>query len=700
MDFSKIDEQLKVEPFYLPNNEAKFDITLYLYDEGNRIEGVCNYQTTLFTENTINYILQEYLRILLKLIDNPQDTIAEIARRKSIVYKKYLQPTGFTERKNLLYYFEQMCLALPDKTILYEGDECITYRELDLRSDSIAASLIQLYDQSPQSIRIVLLFEQNILALQAMIGVLKTGAIFIPVSIDHPVERISYILQDAQAFILVTEEKYKAVAETAIGLSGQPVMMMCIEEIVEELTRFPEKYTKIAEDDITYILYTSGTTGKPKGVIQRHKCVAHYVLQYIEQTRLKQSDRISLISSFGHDAFIIDAFSALFSGAAMVSYHLAKLGILPFLQLIETAQITVLHCVPTVFRAILNDMTEKKRIELIIKQLRLIVLGGEVMQVSDIICWQNVPDGCELMNLYGCSEASIITIYKVPKQRKREKIVVPIGALLPGMQMHIRKPDGRDTCINERGEIVIMSEYIADSYWNRPLETEQAFEQCEDGRRCYHTGDIGYIGFDGELYFAGRADRQVQIRGHRVELSEIEAVIQSIPGLVRAAVTYNSQEEGQPSLVAFYQCDIDHCLDKEMLRDILKLQLPPYMIPDYMIQLEQFPVTVSGKIDYETLKNQIRPEKYQSSYAMPETEMEQRIYRLFQKVVVAEYLGVDDDFFMIGGNSLSALKLEAEFEIQKIPLDYKDIYLYKTVRALAGAAMQKEKNCECDITEH
>jgi acyl-coenzyme A synthetase/AMP-(fatty) acid ligase len=330
----------------------------------------------------------------------------------------------------------------------------------------------------------------------------------------------------------------------------------------------------------------------------------------------------------------------------------------------------------------------------------LIVLGGEVVQVSDIICWQDVPDGCELMNLYGCSEASIISIYKIPKQWRRDMVAIPIGALLPGMHLHIRKPDGSDACINERGEIVIMSEHIADSYWNHPAETKRVFRQCGEGRRCYYTGDMAYIGFDGELYFAGRADRQVQIRGHRVELPEIEVVIQSIPGLVQAVVAYNRQGDRQPSLVAFYQCDTDFYLDEAMLRDILKLRLPPYMMPDDMVQLDQFPVTVSGKVDYEALKNQDQPVKCQSSSAMPETEMEQSIYHLFQQVVAAENLGIDDDFFMIGGNSLSALKLEAEFEIQKIPLDYKAIYLYKTVRALAIAAMQKEKDCECDITKH
>lgn len=617
----------------------------------------------------------------IPLVDEEDEKAMEI-------YNQTDEPVAFPL---YLDYLAREVAAHPDKKMIVGIDETITYREFDERSNQIANTLIGLGVKADD--KVVTLTKRIANAFVAREGVLKSGAAFLPIDPAYPDERISYIIEDAEAkFVLTTKDIYEKKKD-----SYPNVTFLLIEDIVQKASKNAVKI-KISPQSLAYCIYTSGSTGKPKGVMIEHHSLANLVdlnpHNYVAREYVENASVTVALASLSFDLSIQEEFIPFANGLTTVMA--SEEEILNPVQLAERMKdngVDILTTTPSY----VNNVLDIEMVMEAFRNLKAIDLGAEAIPASLIQKMKDRGMKARPFNGYGPTEATVTcTMDEIVSPR------ITIGFPDANVKTYIIDNKLRRLPLGATGELLIGGTGVARGYIHRDDLNKEKFIHF-DGVYAYRSGDLARLNYDGRIEFFGRKDNQVKLRGLRVELDEIENNMAAYPGISRAVVLVKETAEEGQFLVGYY-------LSKEEiptadLKAHLAKSLTPYMIPKVFVHLETIPMTQNGKVDKKAL-----PEpsfkREEAKVRLPRNEIQQAIYDIFAHVLGLSTLSIDDDFFDLGGTSLSASKVAMLALEKKLPISYGDIFDNPTVADLAalvknhgqGNAVSSEKEKE-PVTE-
>lgn len=543
--------------------------------------------------------------------------------------------------------FEAIVRAHADRIAVRMPGGRWTYRELNAAANRIAWRLLR--DPGDRGRPVALWLEPGPLLFSAMLGVLKAGRFYVPFDPALPEARVRAILAQAEADLIVTD---RGGAEGVARAAGPSARVARVDEMAGS-GPCDDPAVPVGADDLAYVLFTSGSTGMPKGVMQSHRNLLHNVLKLTNGLGIGPDDRLTLLSSVSFGASVSDVYGALLNGAAVCPFPLRGDGLLRLRFFLADEGITILHCVPSLFRqfAASLDGTED------LSRLRLVKLGGEPVLRSDFELYrERLPRGCLFHVGLGSTEMNVIRQWFADHDSACPTPIAPLGYPVDGTEVVLLDEGGRPTDA-ETGEIAVVSSTLALGYWKRPDLTAEAFAPVpgRGGERMFRTGDVGRMLPDGCLLYVGRKDSRVKVRGHRVELAEVEAVLVVVPGVREGAVVAREGPTGT-RLVAYVVAKAPHP-GADALRRELAGQLPEPMVPALFVFVDALPKTAGGKIDRNALPEpgSARPE-LETPFAEPADATERRVADLFADLLRVDRVGAADDFFDLGGDSLSVVE--------------------------------------------
>jgi amino acid adenylation domain-containing protein len=585
--------------------------------------------------------------------------------------------------------FEAVARRHPDKPAVVCGSVSYTYDQLNRKSNRLANAIheqIKSNEMKSQPLTALLFHHDADLAV-GILGALKAGAAYVPLDPTYPQGRLLAILKDAGVDTLVCGSGLSSAARDLVEELDPRTPVIDASNLNPEL---PEDNPTIDTDPDhwAYILYTSGSTGRPKGVAQNHRNALHHCRVYTNALRIHAKDRISLFSSYGFDAAKMDIYGALLNGATLYPFDIkSNLSQLP--QRLAEERITIYHSIPTVYRYFL-DQLEKEKGQVRFPHLRFAVLGGEAVLRRDVERYQTLlPDHCLLINGLGPTESTLTLQYFMNKETILWREAAPVGFAVDKTEVLLLDRDNREAPVYGVGEIVYKSDHLALGYLNNPEKTHDAFtvDPLTGDGRVYRSGDLGRRLPDGNIEYAGRGDSQVKVSGYRVELPEIESLLDRCAGVKKSVVVAQPEPSGDNQLLAYYSAPAGEEVTEASLVRQLKKNLPDYMIPRLFFPVEEFPLTGTGKIDRKALANKDTSQLVtQTEFVAPRDGIERTLASIWQEILEIDRVGILHNFFVLGGNSLRAVVLVSDILKQlnvKLPLT--DVFRHATLRDMAAA---------------
>ena len=655
---------------------AKFDISFYLEEENQEIKLKFVYNKLLFKSSTIEGMSRHFQTLLEQVIIAPENNIASFSLlSEKECYQLTHQVNKVTPTNSFLNFpktdieqsipsrFEEQVKKYPDKIAVQSKDNQYTYQKLNTEANKIAKSLLNL--GIDKQAKVALFFDHNVSMIAAMLGVLKAGKIYVPIDPNYPQDRVLYTLEDSCAEVILTNQinsdNIKAITHGKLPI----INIDKLNDVAVEIN------LEISPDTLAYILYTSGSTGQPKGVIQNHLNVLHFIRNHTNNLHISADDNLNLLASYSFDAAVIDIFSALLNGATLFVFDIKKEGLNSLYNWLETHKITIFHSTPTVYRYFLEKLGSKVSLaKAQLSHIRLVVLGGEPVLKKDVKLYQQFfADNCIFVNGLGATECSFYLQYLLNKKTQIQKQIIPVGSTFEDTEIVLLDEEGNITDLY--GEIAVRSPHVALGYWQKEELTQAVFLKDFQGKdkRIYSTGDWGRLRNDGVIECLGRKDNQVKIRGFRVELGEIEALLNKHPQIKQSVVIYKEDSLREKQLIAYIvPQDISLVSNSQpqiikQVREFLQEKLPSYMIPAKFVLLETLPLTPNGKIDRRILTAREESEVVvKESFIPPRSPLEEQISNIWQKMLGIELIGVNDNFFDLGGHSLLAIRLLARIE--------------------------------------
>ncbi len=678
---------LNVVPLDHGNQQAQFDLSLDMEDRDELITGVFEYNTEQFDAATIECMAQHFETLLSGVVRRPATSLGDLtlldtSERERL--RKLSNPALADGRVEACVHelFERQVALSPDAVALVFEERFLTYRELNEQANRLARHLLSM-GAGPE-ILVGLLLSRGLEMVVAMLAVLKSGSAYVPLDPKYPASRIHYMLEDSRTTILITQEEFRA------GLPTAPANVLCLDR--EEAPWNEHASSNLEEPtepkDLAYVVYTSGTTGMPKGVMVEKGSLGSHILSIVKEYGLGDSDRVFQFASTSFDVAGEEIYSALVAGARLhIRSEQMSLDPANLLRKLEEWQITKVD-LPTAYWHHLTAAIDDLALP-IPSRLRLVLIGGEAVRPQSVVAWQkHWGDSPELVNAYGPTEATITsTIFLIPCDW-RPRTTVPIGTPIPGTQAYILDSDGSPTPLGLVGELYLAGAQVARGYINNPELTNERFVHGSFGdgaaSRMYKTGDLARWLPDGAIEFLGRLDTQTKIRGFRVELGEIENCLVQHPEVLEAVVRVREDSSRVQTLVAYLVPLSSQSFDPRALRTYLQSFLPDHMVPSAYVCLEDLPVKASGKIDVEALPLP----SYQSSrntIIAPDTPNEKALSALFTDVLKLDSVSATDDFFELGGHSLLVLELIARVRATlRVELSLLDVFDKPVLRDLAA----------------
>jgi amino acid adenylation domain-containing protein len=603
---------------------------------------------------------------------------------QQLMQRHHVSPTNpFTKfnkedvEQSICERFQQQVRMYPEGIAIKTRDYKFTYEALNQFANRIARAILT--QRGREAEPIPLLFESDAPIIAAMLGVLKAGKFYVPLDTTVPQTRISYILEDLQAGLLITDSKHISLAQE---LNRGGLKILNIDELDASLST-ENLDLPIQPDNFAYIIYTSGSTGHPKGVIQNHRYVLHLAMNYTNTAHICANDRLALLQSPTFTGAVRDIYCALLNGATVLPFDVKRLGLINLSSFLQQEEITVFFAVATLFRHFANALTGQEKFP----KLRLIQLGSETIYKKDAELYQqNFSDECILVANLGSTEISPIRQYFIDKKTEITSSTVPVGYAVEDTEVLLIDEQGKPVDFNQIGEIVVKSRYLSVGYWRKPEITQAVFLADPSGgdERLYKTGDLGCMMPDGCLSHFGRKDFQVKVRGYRIEVAEVEMALFNTNLVREVAVLALPDHVGEERLVAYIVPQPTSFSIRE-LRRLVRESLPSYMVPSLYITLESLPLTPTGKIDRRALP---APDKVQTErladFVAPRTLIEQQLAEIWSQVLRQTSIGINDNFFELGGDSLLATQVIARIpHVFSVNVSLQTLFTLPTIASLA-----------------
>lgn len=579
--------------------------------------------------------------------------------------------------------FELQARQSPDCTAAVCNGEHLTYREMDRRANGLADCLRR-QGVGPETM-VGVSFQRSIAMVTALIAVAKTGGAYVPLDPAYPLERLLYMVDDASARLIITANNLTRLFSR---LALKTVRLDEGSEAIVTDTRQPARGCPIP-DNAVYVVFTSGSTGNPKGVVVSHRALVNECSAFARHHGLKPGERLLQFASVGFDVAAEEVFAPLISGATVVLGPVdAVVSILELLSLCDREQLTVLNLPSTYWHEWVDEYSRGRHH--IPSSLRLVVVGNEKVFLESLVRWQRFAEGrIEWKNAYGPTEATITTTIYRADRTERLLQSVPIGKPIWNAEVYLLDRQMRPVPMGVVGELHIGGAGLARCYLNQPDLTAEHFAPNAFGRgpgeRVYRTGDLaGYLA-DGNIEFVGRMDDQVKVRGYRIELGEIEAALNAIQTVKEGAVSVKEAIGGDRRLVAYVAFSDGAQTDVAAVRDSLKQRLPEFMVPTAFVVLDGLPKTATGKIDRRALPAPELRRSEPRGPSPPRTEVERLLVKIWRDVLGVEP-AIDDDFFNLGGDSILSLQIVGMAGQSGIKLTPKQVFQHPTIRELAALA--------------
>ncbi|MGH7832899.1 MAG: non-ribosomal peptide synthetase [Candidatus Binatia bacterium] len=562
--------------------------------------------------------------------------------------------------------FEKMVRLHGDRVAVKTSDRILTYDELNRSANRVAGTILP-YCASKEK-PVALLLDQGPAFIAALLGVLKTGNFYVPLDPAFPHGRCAYMLEDSTSRLILTDNKGVSMAAR---LAGNVRRVINVDDLWNGVSD-ENLGLALSPETLACALYTSGSTGQPKGVLHSHSSVLHMTMNFTHALRLEKDDRVTLPYSPTTMGSLRTIFLALLNGAAVLTFDIKKEGLDHFAAWLQSEKVTILRLGPTAFRHFIDTLSGREKFP----DIRMIYLGGEPIYKKDAESHKkHFSENCLLVAGLGATETGIVLFYVVDKQTEIAGSMVPLGFPAEDTEVLLLDEAGDEVGLAEIGEIAVKSRYLSCGYWRNPALTKARFlTGGESSLRIYRTGDLGRRLPDGSFVHCGRADFQVKIRGYRVEVAEIEMALIEYGGIKEAVVVGREDRLGGQILVAYAVPVVSAALRVGDLRSFLKRKLSDYMIPSAFVVLDRLPLLPNGKIDRRALPAPSgRRPMLDSPFVAPRDPIEEELAKIWAQVLSLDDVGIHDNFFELGGHSLAAARVISQvikrFQLE-IPLPF------------------------------
>jgi amino acid adenylation domain-containing protein len=547
--------------------------------------------------------------------------------------------------------FREQVASAPDSVAVRTRTAELSYERLDRWSDAIAAQLLSHLDFRSEPVPFLL--AQGPLAIATTLAILKAGKFYVPLDPSWGAQRVIDLVEELDARLVLTSGEFAPAIRGRLGDAS----LLELSSDDPEVVGAPVHVTS-APDEPAYVYFTSGSTGRPKGVIDCHRNVLHNVMRYTEALRISGTDRLSLLQSCGFSGAVSSMFAALLNGATACPVDLRGETPAGLARWLDELSVTIYHSVPSVFRAVVSTGR-------VFSKVRVVRLEGDRASRLDLESFRSQFMRPSMLAVgLGATETGLVCQYLFDHDSVMPDGVVPIGYPVTDVHVEVRAEGGRPAPAGTAGEIVVKSRFLALGYWRDDRATAQAFESAGPGslERIYKTGDLGRIRDDGSVEHLGRLDGRARVRGQWVELADVDVALCALPGVREAAVTVG-KDDREASLVAYYVTGNRPGPTVPELRRQLASRLPPHMLPSRFIELDRFPLNANGKLDRAALPEPppARP-NLGLPVATPRNLVELRLCELWEELLSVGPVGILDDFFDLGGDSLLATLMMARVE--------------------------------------
>lgn len=660
---------VEVQEYYCGSQSYSLQLTIKEW-EHNNITLNYDYKIEEYSASDIRAMHRAMLNIINKILNNENIAIKDIKllSEKEINYKVHTLNSTQNAYPNKTVYelFEEQANLTPNEVALEFKEKVLTYKELNEKSNQLANYLREKGVKKGSIVGIMMTHTFELVI--GILGVLKAGAAYIPIDTNYPIERINYVLQDSESHMILTNFQ----VEDELKFSGDIINLSNV-ELNEYSKETPIKLN--GTNELAYIIYTSGSTGKPKGVMIEHRGLVNYIWWAKKMYLKDKKEVVALYSSISFDLTVTSIFTPLVSGNKIVIYDNDETEFVLY-KILREKKATVLKLTP----AHLTLLKDRDNSDSSIKRF---IVGGEDLKVNlakEI--YHSFGKNIEIYNEYGPTETVVgCMIYKYDEEMDRGTSV-PIGRPIDNAQIYILDSDFNIVPTGVIGEIYVSGDGVARGYLNREHLTKERFIKNPfiEGKRMYKTGDTARYLESGDIEYIGRIDNQVKIRGHRIELGEIEKYLLENESVKEAVVVFKEDDLENKLLNAYVVCK-STVTDSE-LKDWLMKFLPKYMMPNNFIFLEQLPLTVNGKVNYDLLPKVKSSNKEFLEY---KTDAEKELVKVIQETLGIQNISLNDNYYQIGGDSIKAIQISSKLKNIGLELKAKDILTYDSIKEIAAA---------------
>jgi amino acid adenylation domain-containing protein len=660
------------------------DLTLYLQDNVQGLRGWVAYSTDLFDATTIARLVGHWQKLLEGVVADPEQPISELPlltdAEQQLLVEWDATVTAYSKENCIHQLFEAQVECTPDAVAAVYKDAQLTYRELNQRANQLAHYLQKL-GVGPE-VLVGICAERSLDMVVGMLGILKAGGAYVPLDPTYPSERLAFMLTDAQVPVLVTQEHLTK------HLPVHGLKVVCLDADATALAQQDKANPPPTgtADNLAYVIYTSGSTGRPKGVQILHRAVVNFLLSMRQQPGLTAEDTLLAVTTLSFDIAALEIFLPLIVGARLIvaSRDVVTSGT-ALAEALDRSHATVMQATPITWRMLLAAGWQGN------PRLK-ILCGGEALPQE--LARQLLPKAASLWNLYGPTETTIwSTVCKIEPEHE----LVTVGRPIANTQIYLLDAQLHLVPIGVSGELYIGGDGLARGYLNRPELTAERFipHPFSDapGACLYKTGDLARYRADGTIELIGRLDHQVKLHGFRIELGEIEAMLGQHLAVRQAVVMAREDTPGDKRLVAYVVPQPEQTLTSSELRRLMQERLPDYMIPTAFVFLETLPQTPNGKVDRRALPapEQTRP-KVDTPFITPTLMVHHQLIQIWEELLDARPIGIQDNFFDLGGYSLLAVRLVDRIEqVWSKKISPEMLLANPTIEHLANALVQPEE---------
>lgn len=704
-----------------PTDEiARFDLAVFIDDSRDEIQGHVSYKTSLFNAATISSYINRFTQLLACILHSPDDairTLSILTREEEhiILHDWNHSQCDYPNQSTIAELFQRQVELCPDNIALVCRETQLTYQELNSKSNALANVIRQTYkqrtgaDMKPGTL-IPLCFDRCLEMVISILAVFKAGGAYVPIDPNYPSERIDYILSDICAAFILSKRCFVQHNKTESSSNkpdnqhiNRPLFFDDFAVVADLDEAFyhhaePNRPPFSAATDLAYVIYTSGTTGQPKGVMVTHRALAYYTYMFIETVSVDKINS-AFVLNYCFDASLPTIFSGLLtSGTTTILDNINDFTSQDLVAYLQAEKINTLRLTPSMLMSCQDELVKyNTRLSL--------VLGGEPINYAAVNALRS-NSHIKLFNQYGPTEC---TVGSTVKPISEDVSVQNIGKPYAGKRLYILDQSKQLSPIGLIGELYIGGEGLATGYLNRSELTQERFvanpymtkEDKQKGyTRLYKTGDLGRWLDNGDIEYIGRNDDQIKLRGYRIELGEIEHKILALPGIKAACVLLQQQANAshhKKYVVGYYRLEDNVHITGDVILQQLAIHLPEYMLPSHVIEVDAFSLTANGKLDKKALP---KPEFTQSEhYETPSNEYERKIGVIWQEILGLERVGMTDDFFRIGGDSITSIQVASRIRRMGLNCQVKNVFEYRTVKRLCQYLLSSDSSVKMQSEE-